>query len=112
MAALDYLNAFSGDGKKIFIFGDMLELGDLSEEQHIAVGEKCDEQDLSAVLTYGNQSLSTFKTIKKIEINDHFNSKSELIEFVNGIVSPNDKVLIKGSRGMKMETIVESLLKK
>ena len=112
VAALDYLNAFSGDGKKIFIFGDMLELGDLSEEQHIAVGKKCDEQDLSAVLTYGNQSLSTFKTIKKIEINDHFNSKSELIEFVNGIVSPNDKVLIKGSRGMKMETIVESLLKK
>ena len=110
-AALDYLNAFSGDGKKIFIFGDMLELGDLSEEQHIAVGEKCDEQNLSAVLTYGNQSLSTFKTIKKIEINDHFNSKSELIEFVNNIVSSKDKVLVKGSRGMKMETIIEGLLK-
>lgn len=110
-AALDYLNAFTGDGKKIFIFGDMLELGSLSEEQHIAVGRKCDEQNLSAVLTYGNQSLSTHKTIKKVEINHHFNSKSELIEFVNKIVSSNDKVLVKGSRGMKMETIIEGLLK-
>ena len=111
VAALDYLNAFSGDGKKIFIFGDMLELGKLSEEQHIAVGKKCDEQNLSAVLTYGNQSLSTYKTINKVEINHHFDNKSKLIDFVNEIVSSNDKVLIKGSRGMKMETIVEGLLK-
>ena len=111
VAALDYLNAFSGDGKKIFIFGDMLELGKLSEEQHIAVGKKCDEQNLSAVLTYGNQSLSTYKTINKVEINHHFDNKSKLIDFANEIVSSNDKVLIKGSRGMKMETIVEGLLK-
>ena len=111
VAALDYLNAFSGDGKKIFIFGDMLELGKLSEEQHIAVGKKCDEQNLSAVLTYGNQSLSTHKTINKVEINHHFDNKSKLIDFANEIVSSNDKVLIKGSRGMKMETIVEGLLK-
>ena len=111
VAALDYLNAFSGDGKKIFIFGDMLELGKLSEEQHIAVGKKCDEQNLSAVLTYGNQSLSTHKTINKVGINHHFDNKSKLIDFANEIVSTNDKVLIKGSRGMKMETIVEGLLK-
>ena len=111
VAALDYLNAFSGDGKKIFIFGDMLELGKLSEEQHIAVGKKCDEQNLSAVLTYGNQTLSTHKTINKVEINHHFDKKSKLIDFANEIVSSNDKVLIKGSRGMKMETIVEGLLK-
>ena len=111
VAALDYLNAFSGDGKKIFIFGDMLELGKLSEEQHIAVGKKCDEQNLSAVLTYGNQSLSTHKTINKVEINHHFDKKSKLIDFANEIVSSNDKVLIKGSRGMIMETIVEGLLK-
>ena len=110
-AALDYLNAFSGDGKKIFIFGDMLELGSLSEEQHIAVGKKCDEQNLSAVLTYGSESLSTHKAIKKVEVSHHFDSKSELIEFVNKIVSSNDKVLVKGSRGMKMETIIEGLLK-
>ena len=89
----------------------MLELGKLSEEQHIAVGKKCDEQNLSAVLTYGNQSLSTHKTINKVEINHHFDNKSKLIDFANEIVSSNDKVLIKGSRGMKMETIVEGLLK-
>ena len=34
LAAIDYLTAFSGYGKRIFVFGDMLELGDLSKEQH------------------------------------------------------------------------------
>ena len=110
VAAIDYLNAFSGEGKKIFIFGDMLELGDLSVNQHMAVGKKCDEINLEAVLTYGNHTYSTNKAIKKVKINHHFNTKTELAKFASEIISPQDKVLVKGSRGMKMETIVEKLL--
>ena len=110
VAAIDYLNAFSGKGKKIFIFGDMLELGDLSVNQHMAVGKKCDEINLEAVLTYGNHTYSTNKAIKKVKINHHFKTKTELAEFASEIISPQDKVLVKGSRGMKMETIVEKLL--
>ena len=110
VAAIDYLNAFSGEGKKIFIFGDMLELGDLSVNQHMAVGKKCDEINLEAVLTYGNHTYSTNEAIKKVKINHHFNTKTELAEFASEIISPQDKVLVKGSRGMKMETIVEKLL--
>lgn len=110
VAAIDYLNAFSGEGKKIFIFGDMLELGDLSVNQHMAVGKKCDEINLEAVLTYGNHTYSTYKAIKKVKINHHFKTKTELAEFASEIISPQDKVLVKGSRGMKMETIVEKLL--
>ena len=110
VAAIDYLNAFSGEGKKIFIFGDMLELGDLSVNQHMAVGKKCDEINLEAVLTYGNHTYSTNKAIKKVKINHHFKTKTELAEFASEIISPQDKVLVKGSRGMKMETIVEKLL--
>ena len=110
IAAIDYLSAFSGEGKKIFIFGDMLELGDLSVDQHMAVGRKCDEINLEAVLTYGNHTYSTNEAIKKVKINHHFKTKTELSEFASEIISPKDKVLVKGSRGMKMETIVERLL--
>jgi len=111
LAAIDYLGAFSGDGKKIFIFGDMLELGNLSAEQHSAVGKKCDQQSLDAVLTYGDQTQETYKSIKKVGINHHFDSKTELFDFANKIISSKDKVLVKGSRGMQMETIVEELIK-
>ena len=110
IAAIDYLSAFSGQGRKIFIFGDMLELGDVSREQHIVIGQKCDEMELSAVLTYGKETIATCESIKKVEINQHFDSKEELIDFLQKIIISKDKILIKGSRGMRMETIVQSIM--
>ena len=110
LAAIDYLSAFSGQGKKVFIFGDMLELGDVSREQHIAIGKKCDEMELSAVLTYGKETIATSKSIKKVKINQHFDSKEELIDFLQKIITSNDKILIKGSRGMRMETIIQNIM--
>ena len=110
LAAIDYLSAFSGQGEKVFIFGDMLELGDVSREQHIAIGKKCDEMELSAVLTYGKETIATSKSIKKVKINQHFDSKEELIDFLQKIITSNDKILIKGSRGMRMETIIQGIM--
>ena len=110
IAAIDYLSAFSGQGRKIFIFGDMLELGDVSREQHIVIGRKCDEMELSAVLTYGKETIATCESIKKVKINQHFDSKEELIDFLQKIIISKDKILIKGSRGMRMETIVQSIM--
>ena len=110
LAAIDYLSAFSGQGKKVFIFGDMLELGDVSREQHIAIGKKCDEMELSAVLTYGKETIATSESIKKVKINQHFDSKEELIDFLQKIIKSNDKILIKGSRGMRMETIIQGIM--
>ena len=110
LAAIDYLSAFSGQGKKVFIFGDMLELGDVSREQHIVIGQKCDEMELSAVLTYGKETIATSESIKKVKINQHFDSKEELIDFLQKIIISKDKILIKGSRGMRMETIVQSIM--
>ena len=40
LAALDYLKAFSGNGRRIFVFGDMFELGPTSTDQHRQIGEK------------------------------------------------------------------------
>ena len=110
LAAIDYLSAFSGQGEKVFIFGDMLELGDVSREQHIAIGKKCDEMELSAVLTYGKETIATSESIKKVKINQHFDSKEELIDFLQKIITSNDKILIKGSRGIRMETIIQDII--
>ena len=110
LAAIDYLTAFSGHGKRIFVFGDMLELGDLSKEQHHKVGKKCFEAGLDAVLCFGKESMTTSNAINDLEINEHFNTKEELLKFLKDIVSPKDKILFKGSRGMRMETIIEGLV--
>ena len=66
--------------------------------------------ELSAVLTYGKETIATSKSIKKVNINQHFDSKEDLIDFLQKIITSYDKILIKGSRGMRMETIIQGIM--
>ena len=70
LAALDYLNALSGPGRKIFVFGDMFELGDSSKEQHSKVGHKCIEIDLDRLFTIGKETLHTHSTVNDKIMNE------------------------------------------
>ena len=110
LAALDYLNAFSGSGNKIFILGDMLELGTSSESQHREIAKKCNDLNINAIMTYGTETKITNKYVKESIYKKHFDNQSQLCEELKEIANKNDKILIKGSRGMKMENIVESLM--
>ena len=110
MAAIDYLKAFSGNGKRIFIFGDMLELGHSSEEQHRIIGEKCQKEELSAVFTFGNETIIVHEEINDSILHEHFDKKETLLSSLNDIISEGDKILVKGSRGMRMEEIVEEII--
>ena len=110
IAAIDYLKAFSGNGQRIFVFGDMLELGDSSIEQHKTIGEKCNDSKIDAVLTFGKETIATDGALL-IDYHRHYNHKEDLLNTLSEIAKDGDKVLVKGSRGMKMETIVEMLLR-
>ena len=110
IAAIDYLKAFSGNGQRIFVFGDMLELGASSIEQHKTIGEKCNDSKIDAVLTFGKETIATDGALL-IDYHRHYNHKEDLLNTLSQIAKDGDKVLVKGSRGMKMETIVEMLLR-
>jgi len=107
LAALEYLNAFSNDGRKIFVFGDMLELGDASENQHAEVGIKCSSLEIDIVYTIGEQTIFTDTNIIDKIIHKHFQSRELLIKALKKIIRKNDKVLFKGSRSMEMDKIIE-----
>ncbi|MGY8752165.1 MAG: UDP-N-acetylmuramoyl-tripeptide--D-alanyl-D-alanine ligase, partial [Fidelibacterota bacterium] len=109
IASIDYLKAFSGNGKRIFIFGDMLELGDSSITQHKAVGDKCNDSEINAVLTVGPETIATEGALR-VEFHRHYKNKVDLLKTLKEIVKDGDKVLVKGSRGMRMETIIEEML--
>ncbi len=109
-AAIDYLQSFQGNGQRIFVFGDMFELGKSSAEQHRLVGEECDSARLSAVFTIGPESRATEEQITLIPIHQHFEDKDSLLNALKATIKTGDKILVKGSRGMKMETIVEALV--
>ena len=109
VAAIDYLMAFAGDGRKIVVFGDMLELGDASKEQHEKLGLKCSEASLDAVFTIGQEMKYTQSVIKGVPINKYYDDRKALVSYLKSELKDNDKILFKGSRGMKMENILSEV---
>ena len=105
-AAIDYLNAFSGKGRNIVVLGDMLELGDASEDQHRKLGDKCSSSKLDAVYTMGVETVYAHDSIENIKVKYHFEEHKDLIKTLKGHLNKNDKVLFKGSRGMEMERVI------
>ncbi|MFC1550589.1 UDP-N-acetylmuramoyl-tripeptide--D-alanyl-D-alanine ligase [Candidatus Neomarinimicrobiota bacterium] len=108
-AAIDFLKGFGGTGRRIFAFGDMYELGEYAREYHEKVGEKCNESELDIVFTVGNYSQYTDAVLKNIPLHHHFSSKTELGKELSNIISEDDIILFKGSRGMTMETIIQEV---
>ncbi len=105
--ALSYLNQKSG--KKLAVLGDMLELGDFSKEIHKEIGEYVNELDIDLV-AYGKDALYIYERTKSKKDSVYFFSdKDEVVELLREIYKHYDTVLIKGSRGMKMEEIFYKL---
>lgn len=111
-AAIDYLKAFSNKGRKIVVLGDMLELGKSSEWHHRNLGYKCSSSNLDAVFTLGENALFIKESITGIQKNHHFEVNQDLIDSLKLELKDNDTVLFKGSRGMKMEEIIEGVFGK
>ena len=109
LAALDYLKAFSGNGRRIFVFGDMFELGPTSHEQHCKVGKKCTELGLDGVFTLGENTIHTDSALNSGIDHKHFDSHDELIHSLKDLIHSGDKILFKGSRGMTMEKVIQGV---
>ena len=93
------------------MLGDMLELGNASKHQHEKLGMKCSKEKVDAVFTIGDEAFSTKTSITGVPINLHFNNSSELVKSLKLHLQKNDKILFKGSRGMKMEEIINGVFK-
>ena len=109
LAALDYLNAFSGDGRKIFVFGDMFELGATANDQHQKIGEHCSGLKLDGVFTIGEHTRHTNSALNNQILSKHFDTKENLILSLKQTLRSGDKILFKGSRGMAMDKVIEGV---
>jgi UDP-N-acetylmuramoyl-tripeptide--D-alanyl-D-alanine ligase len=112
MASLDALATIKKT-RSFAILGDMLELGDFSEEAHKIVGEKAAQTGCDFVLTYGKLSENIAKAAAEKGCNaKSFDDKEKIAEFICENLKDEDTLLFKGSRGMKMEEIFLSVYKK
>ncbi len=101
------------DRRKIAVLSDMKELGELSRNLHFTVGEKLKASGFSYVFVWGNDAQYIANGAIAGGL-DHtqvliFDSKDELIAFLLQFIKRDDVVLIKGSRSMKMEEVVNAL---
>ncbi|MBQ3151120.1 MAG: UDP-N-acetylmuramoyl-tripeptide--D-alanyl-D-alanine ligase [Clostridia bacterium] len=107
------INTLSGvnASRRIAVLGDMLELGEMSEEAHRKSGRIAGEAGIDILYTYGERSELTAETAIKsgVKAVRSFNSKSELADALKDILKENDAVLFKASRGMKLEEVINSI---
>lgn len=99
--------------KKIVVLGDMLELGDKEVEFHKEIAGELDPQQLDYVLTIGTLAENISNAAKENFPEGtcfHFDSKEELLEKLKEIIAPNTLVMVKASRAMKLEDIVNGLI--
>ena len=112
-AALDVLAGIKTDGRRIAVLGDMLELGNRSAAEHYRIGRLAvGKADL--LLTYGEHSVRTLTGAITGGMNpkntDHFDTHEDMARMLKMRVSEGDVVLFKGSRGMRMEKVLQLFL--
>ena len=100
--SIDVLSEFSG--RKIFIFGDMFELGRFRKKLHIDIGSYAKNSKIDILITFGELSKFASSGFQKKSYN--FGNEEQLKAFIADFIKKNDIVLIKGSRGMKMERFI------
>ena len=109
-AALDSLAALPG--RRVAILGDMLELGDATAELHRGVGEYAAGLGIGKIVACGPLARHIADGAKAAGGDAlYFPEKAALLSALGDIVRPGDSVLVKASRSMAFEEIVERLAK-
>lgn len=98
--------------RKIAILGGMNELGEDSPLYHRQVGEFAREQKIDFLLTVGEKAEDIATGFGKDQGGSlHFKDKEELYKSIDKLFRKGDIILVKGSRTMQMEQVVERILK-
>ena len=111
---IQVLLALVGATRRIAVLADVLELGELSYQCHYDVGTYIAEQKIDEVVTIGGEATYIAKAIqeKNQSIQTHsYMSNAEAIEYLQKNLKAGDAILIKGSRSMRTDEIVNALSK-
>jgi len=113
IASLKTLSQMKCSGKRIAVLGDMLELGAYTEMAHREIGRKIGEFGIDYFFAYGEAMHYAYEVaLQVIGHAMHFDDKDLLVYHLFEIAGKGDVILVKGSRGMQMEEVVEKFINK
>ena len=103
--------AKSGTGYKIAVLGDMFELGPFAPNLHAGVGEYLSRAGIDCLLAVGDLAEHIYLAAQRSGVPDAFwcRTKEEAKPILEQLVRPGSTVLVKASRGMAFEELVDYL---
>lgn len=112
-ASLKYLQTFKNN-RKIAILGDILELGNYSEDLHRKVGMEVVKEGVDILICYGKASKYIVEQAKKEGMKEkniyYFSEKEEILELLKKEIKRGDVLLFKASNGMKFFDLATELI--
>lgn len=111
-AALLLMNELQGFSHKIAVLGDMLELGNQEVEFHYEIGQSINPACIDYVFTYGNLGQYIAKgAAERLGSNrvKAYDDKEALAKDLKDLSGAQDVVLVKASRGMRLEEVIAAL---
>jgi UDP-N-acetylmuramoyl-tripeptide--D-alanyl-D-alanine ligase len=100
--------------RKGVILGDMLELGEKSDEEHQSLVNDLKQANVSFAILVGERMEKLMESLIQLGFSEkyirHFTDPVSASRFAQEIIRTGDVVLIKGSQGLRMEIVVEGLL--
>ena len=100
-------NLSNSEGRKIAVLGDMLELGDYSEELHRKVGKEVKNNNIDILVTVGNEAKYIDEEFDGEKY--HFDNNQDAINYLKSVINKGDTILVKASNGMHFIDIVKNL---
>jgi UDP-N-acetylmuramoyl-tripeptide--D-alanyl-D-alanine ligase len=110
--ALEFCESLDWPGRRIYVIGDMLELGESSPQAHEVIGRLLAESKADMVFLYGEEIKPAAEILEDSNVSFvmHTRDMNELSRTLDSFVREGDIVLLKGSRGCALERLCAVLI--
>ena len=96
--------------RKVFIFGDILELDNYAKDIHTEIGKSVIDNKIDVLITVGENAYYTYSVAYDNGIESyHYDNNDEMLKEIDKIIDIGDTILVKGSHGMNLTYVVEHL---
>lgn len=111
--SLRAFHAMAVAGRRVVAFGDMLELGEYAQKYHRELAQQIENFQFDDVLGLGQHAKAVIDYLKSNNrftgVAEHFENTDTLAQYLIHQLKPEDAVLFKGSRSMRLENVIEKL---
>ena len=96
--------------RKVFVFGDILELDNYAKEIHEKIGKSIIDNKIDVLISVGENAYYTYSLVYDAGIESyHYKNNQDMLKEIDKIIDIGDTILVKGSHGMNLIEIVDHL---